>query len=91
MFLLEGGSEASKASRARVAMKAEGFRFVSNRVLVRGDEDRWRSEFHEKGGNGFLNGGGEFERSAFLEEGHDRAYTASRVRKKLTVIAKIAK
>ena len=88
MFLLEGGSEAIRAS---VAIKAKGSRFVRNRFPVREDEDRWRGEFREKGANGVLHGKGEFERSAFFLEGRDRAYMAGHVRQKRAVIAKAAK
>ena len=72
-------------------MKAEGSPFVSNRVPVGKDEDRWCSKFSEKGGNGVFHGGGEFERSAFFKEGRDRAYTTGQVRQKFAVIAETAK
>ena len=46
LFLLEGGSE---ASRARVAMEAKESILVNDRVPVGEDEDRRCGEFREKG------------------------------------------
>ena len=63
LFLLEGGSEASRAS---VAMKADRSRSVNNHVPFGEDEDRWCGKFREEGANSILHGEGEFKRSGFF-------------------------
>ena len=68
LFSFEGGAETSGAG---VAMEAQGPRRVDDRVPIRKDKYRGCSEFREKGANGILHCGGEFERSALFQEGGD--------------------
>ena len=62
---------------AGVAMEAQGPRRVDDRVPIRKDKYRGCGEFREKGANGILHCGGEFERSALFQEGRHRAYVVS--------------
>ena len=76
MLLFEGGSEASRAS---VAMEAEGSGCVDDCVPVREDKYWGCGEFREEGTNGVFHCGSENERGALFEKGRNWADEAGHV------------
>lgn len=84
VFLFEGGFE---ASGARVTVKTERSRLVSDRVSVGENDDRRCCALREKGTNGVLHGGNRIERVAFPEEGRDQANGAGHVDQELALLA----
>lgn len=63
MFLLEGGADPKGSGNA---VKAKGYRFVSDRVPVRKVNNKRCGEFREKDANIVLHEGGELEHSALF-------------------------